>query len=192
MRQFPFSPPENTLLPLLKARNCRGFSLLYQLYGPNLYGIALRIVRSPAVAEDVLQETMVKVWRKIDSYDPAKGSLFTWLLNIVRNTALDQLRADQALLSSAHVELEEYVSSGGRQVSSEVFTDHIGLDEVLISLTQEHQRIIDYLYFRGHTQAEAAKALNMPLGTVKTKLRMALSQLRRSLLSEAEACSVCR
>ncbi len=166
---------EKELIQLLQQREERGFRLLYEQYGPNLLGITLRIVRSSALAEDVLQEAFLKIWHRIDSYNPAKGSLFTWLLTIVRNTALDQLRALSAK--------EQTTSKADTPDWAVAYTpiDHIGLDQLLVGLSKEHQSLIDYLYFKGYTQAEAAQALGLPLGTVKTKLRAAMLQLRQTV-----------
>ncbi len=175
---------EDELIGLLRCRQERGFNLLYKLYAPNLYGVALRIVRSPAVAEDVVQETFVKVWRNINAYDPAKGRLFTWLLNIVRNTALDQWRAQQRNIV-CHAS-EEYLNpshqSGygfrGQLPVCLLAVDHFGLDTLLKSLSPEHQLVVEYFYLRGYSHAEAAQTLGVPLGTVKTRVRSALIHLR--------------
>ncbi len=174
---------EDELIGLLRCRQERGFNLLYKLYAENLYGVALRIVRSPAVAEDVVQETFVKVWRNINAYDPAKGRLFTWLLNIVRNTALDHWRS-RGRLAYQSIEVDPgsfhqlACGCGGRLPVYLLSVDHLGLDTLLKSLSPEHQLVVEYFYLRGYTQLEAALALQLPLGTVKTRLRSALIHLR--------------
>ena len=174
---------EDELVGLLKRRQERGFRLLYEQYAPNLYGVALRIVRCPALADDVVQETFVKVWRNIEAYDPARGRLFTWLLNIVRSTALDHCRSRIRL---GFVELEAFPDPAlqpGSDFSKALpeywlAVDGLGLDGLLTRLSPEHQLVLEYLYLRDHTHVEAAQALQLPLGTVKTRVRRALLHLR--------------
>jgi RNA polymerase sigma-70 factor (ECF subfamily) len=174
---------EAQLIGLLQGRQERGFRLLYEHYGANLYEVALRIVRCPAIAGDVVQESFVKVWRNIEAYNPAKGRLFTWLLNIVRNTALDHWR------SQGRLSHWEWANQAGLSKTSNPYDaqlpayllsmDHIGVDRLLKCLSPEQQLVVDYLYLRGYTHAEAAQTLGLPLGTVKTRVRLALIHLRR-------------
>lgn len=170
---------EDKLVALLQRKDPQGFSLLYDRYAGNLYGLALSIVGSTAGAEEVVQDAFVKVWRKIHQYDPAKGRLFTWLLNIVRNTARDYLRSSQCHFSRNSHSLDTLLSD---RATSEAYpymaVDHIGLSVMLLQLPVEHQLVLEYVYLRGYTQAEAAQLLNMPLGTVKTRLRKAITNLR--------------
>ncbi len=185
---------ESELILLLKHRQERGFGILYEQYTPNLLGVAMKIVRSPAIAQDVVQEAFIKIWRSFDAYDKGKGRLFTWLLAVVRNTALDQLRAQRAnsgrsmcVLPSGLPSPEEGVSRpAAAQYLAVDYTpvDHIGLVKVLAALSLEHQYLIEYLYFRGYRQAEVAQSLRMPLGSVKTKLRTAMLQLRKQVGQE--------
>jgi RNA polymerase sigma-70 factor (ECF subfamily) len=172
---------EVELVRLLRQREKRGYSLLYDNYSPALYGVIRKIVRSEELAQDVLQDAFVKIWRSFDSFDDSKGSLFTWILNVARNTAIDRIRSQsykqamnaQSLNGTSSV-LE--ISSATHQS-----VDHIGLDTVLPLLRPEHREIIDYVYFKGFTQTEVAENLGMPLGTVKTRVRMAIDHLRKIL-----------
>lgn len=182
--------PESELVRLLRYQQERGFRILYDHYAVNLYGIALRIVRSEAAAQDILQEAFVKAWRNSHAYDPTKGRLFTWLLNIVRNTALDHWRSCQRQMDRPDLETSpDFPLRSGQYDEDTVHgyhmeVDHLGLDSMLRSLSPEHQLVLDYFYFRGYTHAEAAEALNMPLGTVKTRLRIAIRHLK-NLAGEA-------
>ena len=163
----------------MQRKDPQGFSILYDQYAGNLYGLALRIVGSRAGAEEVVQDAFVKVWRKIHQYDPVKGRLFTWLLNIVRNTALDYLRSPQCLFSRNSHSLDTFLADRATpEAHAHMVVDHIGLSAMLLQLPVEHQLVLEYVYLRGYTQAEAAGLLNLPLGTVKTRLRKAISDLR--------------
>jgi len=176
-------PQEDELVGLLKRRQERGFRLLYEQYAANLFGVALRIVRCSAIAGDVVQEAFVKVWRNIEAYDPAKGRLFTWLLNLVRNTALDHWRSQGRLASQ---EIRDARDAAGQPEDDPTGqwpgyllpVDYIGVDQLLGRLSSEHQLVVEYLYLKGYTHTEAARTLQLPVGTVKTRVRMALIHLR--------------
>jgi len=170
--------PESELVALLKSKAPEGFSILYDQYATNLYGVALRITASHAQAQDVVQEALVKAWLHLDQYDPVKGRLFTWLLNVVRHAAIDYLRSPHHRLS-ADVHLPE--DDDGKSPPPGNYStavDHIGLAELLAELHQDQQLLLEYAYFKGFTQVEIAQRLEMPLGTVKTRMRAAIMQLR--------------
>jgi RNA polymerase sigma-70 factor (ECF subfamily) len=133
-------------------------------------------VNDEELANDVLQEVFVKIWKQIDSYDSSKGRLFTWMLNIARNASIDMVRSKGFQNSQQNRELTEEVYSAGG--SSETRTDQIGLRKLVYNLKEEYRVLVELSYFQGYTQDEIAKMLKMPLGTVKTRLRTALIQLR--------------
>jgi RNA polymerase sigma-70 factor (ECF subfamily) len=168
---------EQELVGLLRQKNDQGFAYLYEHYAGALHGIIKQIVGDVEVANDVLQETFVSIWRKIDSYDAGKGRLFTWMLNIARNAAIDKTRSKsfQQGLKNQSIEAE-YI-----QPSVKPGVDDIGLKKVVWKLKDEHRMLIDLSYFQGYTHEQIAKALNMPLGTVKTRIRSALTQLKALL-----------
>jgi len=118
----------------------------------------------------------VKIWRQIDTYDDSKGRLFTWMLNIARNASIDMVRSKGFQNSRQNLELTEnvYDSSGTTQTN----TDKIGLRKIVQTLKEEYKVLIELSYFQGFTQEEISRMLNIPLGTVKTRLRNALVQLR--------------
>jgi RNA polymerase sigma-70 factor (ECF subfamily) len=169
---------EGELIHLLKKGDEQAFSYLYDNYAGALYGIVKQIVTDLDVANDVLQEVFVSIWRKIDSYDPVKGRLFTWMLNIARNAAIDKTRSknyQQALRQQPidDNELSHPVVRPGY--------DDYGLKKVILKLKDEQRLLIDLSYYQGFTHDQIAKALNIPLGTVKTRLRTAVTQLRTML-----------
>lgn len=168
---------EPELVRLLKQRGQPIFSYLYDNYSGALLTIIRNIVNDEDLANDVLQEVFVKVWKQIDSYDSGKGRLFTWMLNIARNASIDTVRSKSYQNNLKNRELTENVyDSGG---SSEIKTDEIGLKKVVYSLKEEYRVLVELSYFQGFTQDEIAKMLDIPLGTVKTRLRAALIQLRQ-------------
>lgn len=156
---------------------------LYDAYGGALYGVVLRIVQSPELAQQVLQDTFVKVWRNAVNYDATKGRLFTWLINIARNTAIDATR-------TAHFQQSRKTDSADALVyvpgGESLNPDHIGVREIVGRLDEKYRLLIDLMYFQGYTQEEAAEETGIPLGTVKTRLRYAINELRR-LFSEHAA-----
>lgn len=169
---------EQELVALLQQRNEKAFSYLYDNYSGALYGIVNSIVTDKEIANDVLQNVFVNIWRKIESYDPAKGRLFTWMLNIARNAAIDEVRSKGYRDSQKNQSFPENVDSvASGAVSAPVFND-VGLRKVLSKLKSDLRVLIDLSYFQGFTHEEISKALNIPLGTVKTRIRTALIQLR--------------
>lgn len=170
---------EQELITALKARDDQAFSYLYDHYSGSFYCIILQIVKSTESANDVLQEVFLNIWRKIESYDPAKGRLFTWTLNICRNASIDFLRSMSYQNSRENQEITDNVY-GNDQVT-QASTDSIGLPKFLGKLRPEHRVLIELAYFKGYTHDEIAQIEDIPLGTVKTRIRNALIQLRELL-----------
>lgn len=169
---------EEELVASLKNGDQHALSFLYDNYSAALFGVIVRIVESQENAEDVLQEVFVKIWKNIFSYDKSKGKLYTWLINIARNTAIDSLRVKGHKIKSQIQSLDNSVHSINKQYNTAIHPDHIGLKSLVNKMKPEHKQLIDKLYFEGYTQEEAAEELNIPLGTVKTRARAAISQLR--------------
>jgi RNA polymerase sigma-70 factor, ECF subfamily len=174
----PIATPQ--LIELLRQKSRQGFSHLYDNYAPALYGIICNIVKDTAAAEDVLQDAFVKVWKNIEYYKEEKGTLFTWLLNITRYTAIDYLRSRQhkQQLKNQNLTDSEYIE-GRAYVQPNV--ENAGLRGLVAKLEPKYRQVIDLVYFRGYTQDEVSKILDMPLGTVKTRARMGLQILRNQL-----------
>jgi RNA polymerase sigma-70 factor, ECF subfamily len=168
---------ETELVELLRQKNRKGFAQLYDNYGSALYGIILKIVKIEELAQDVLQDSFIKIWKSIDSYNREKGTLFTWILNIARNTAIDKIRSQDYKQHHQNTPIE--AKQVDKQANTQTDTDHIGLKSLIDRLLPEHQEIIEYLYFKGFTQSEAADSLAIPLGTVKTRVKIALRELRK-------------
>ena len=149
---------------------------LYDAYGAALFGVVLRIVQSRELAEQVLQDTFVKVWRNSASYDVSKGRLFTWLVNIARNTAIDATRTAHFQHYRKIDALDNLVHKPGGDALN---PDHLGVKEVVGRLDEKYKSLIDLIYFKGYTQEEVAEETGISLGTVKTRLRYAIGELRK-------------
>ncbi|MET3880639.1 RNA polymerase sigma factor (sigma-70 family) [Chitinophaga sp. OAE865] len=169
---------EVELIQGLMARDEKIFTYLYDHYSPALYGVALKVVGEETAAGDILQEVFVKIWRNIDRYDASKGRLFTWMLNITRNTAIDSLRSKNHKLEQRVQDVNSVALMYEPQLAVHLSVDHLGLTKVIERLQKDQRIIIDMAYFKGHTQEEIAKTLEIPLGTVKTRMRNAIIQLR--------------
>ena len=169
---------EEELVKLLKRGDTKAFASLYDNYSAGLFGIILKIVDSEETAEDVLQETFVKIWKNIKSYDPSKGRLFTWLLNIARNNAIDKTRS-KGYKTSQKVQKLDSIVYYGSNLTSALNIDLIGIKELVEKLKPEHREIINLLYLGGFTHTQAAEELDMPLGTVKTRIKIAIRELRK-------------
>ena len=167
---------EQELVILLNEQSNDAFNYLYDNYSGAIYTIINQIVSDNDTANDVMQEVFVNIWRKIQTYDATKGRLFTWMLNIARNAAIDKVRSrgfrDNQRTQSMPA------SESGVTISSNPTVSDVGLQKVLTALNDEYRKLIDLSYFQGFTHEEISKILGIPLGTVKTRIRTAISQLR--------------
>ena len=153
---------------------------LYDQYSTALFGVIIRIVRDEARSEEALQDTFVKIWRNAASYDASKGRVFTWMLNIARNTALDVVRSADFRNSAKVRPIESHVyRTGSNDLGDKM--DQIGVDKILQTLPPEQREVIDMAYYQGWTQQEIADRTGTPLGTVKSRTRAAFCQLREAL-----------
>lgn len=172
---------EQELVSLLKDRDSKAFGYLYDNYSGALNSIILQILNDVELANDVLQEVFINIWKKIESYDSTKGRLFTWMLNIARNASIDLLRSKSYQNSQKNRSLSDNVDVWIKSPASEIDVDNIGLKKVLEKLKEEHRTLIELAYFKGYTHEEIAEIETIPLGTVKTRIRNALIQLREHL-----------
>ncbi|MEO7445312.1 MAG: RNA polymerase sigma factor [Ferruginibacter sp.] len=170
---------EDELVSLLKIRDQSAFSYLYDNYAAALNGVIYRMVDEPQLGQDILQEAFLKIWNNFSQYDNSKGRLFTWMINITRNLTIDTLRSkgfkkQQKIshneFSVGNIQDKNYSASG---------FDGIGLYKQLSQLKPEQKSIIDLAYFNGYTQEEISKEMGIPLGTVKTRMRSAIIELRK-------------
>lgn len=167
---------EKHIVELLQERNEKAISLLYEHYGDTLYGVAHKVVRNSDLAQDVVQESFVKIWKKSDSYDASKAKLFTWLFRITRNTAIDKLRS---VNTKADKEIQIDVSDVYNLGVDAIKPEFIDVSENLGKIEDKYQVVLDALFFQGMTQQEASDELNIPLGTIKSRLKIGLREMRK-------------
>lgn len=151
--------------------------LLMDHYGDTMFGICLRILEENSLAQDALQEGFVKIWKNIGDFNPDIASLFTWMLTIIRNTAIDIARREKnrkiQILSPGVYDNITY--------SEESQIADTGLMQQINKLEPKYKELIDLIYLKGFTQQEVSDKLNMPLGTVKTRINAAIKMLRTLL-----------
>lgn len=172
---------EEELIILLKQEDRTAFSYLYDNYAPALNGVIYRMVEDTGLAEDILQEVFIKIWKNVPGYDSEKGRLFTWMLQIARNLTIDTLRSKGYKKQSKIAGDENSVSNTADNGMGLGKVDAISLRKQLMNLKPEYRILIDLAYFNGYTHDEIAKEINMPLGTVKTRIRAAIMELRKIL-----------
>ncbi|WP_256007087.1 RNA polymerase sigma factor [Pedobacter deserti] len=170
---------EEELISKLKCRDTLALQALYDMYSAALFGVISRIVQPSEVAEDLLQETFIKIWNAAESYDSSKGRLFTWMVNIARNLSIDKLRSKDYKNSGKNQDIENNVDFIDTLKTVTFNADVLGLKDIVTSLKPEYIQPLNLVYFKGYTHIEAAEELNLPLGTVKTRIRMAIIELRK-------------
>lgn len=172
----PVAPVEKKIIDMFAEGDVRAMDLLYDHYADTLYGVVVNMVKNEGKAQDILQDAMVKVWKNSRSYDPAKGRLFTWLLNIVRNRAIDELRkmkrAGEIYGTASDVSMEMTEAD-----NADVTVPH-DIGKVLEQLDDHNKSLIEHSYILGYTHPEIAEKFDIPLGTVKTRIRNAMKELR--------------
>lgn len=170
---------EQELVYSLKQKDENAFSYLYDNYGAALNGVIFAMINDYALTEDILQESFVKIWNNIHAYDETKGKLYTWMRRITHNLTLDTLKSNQHKYQNKVLGDEMVVANVS--VSNTVFSnlDTQDFKRKLDTLDKKQRLIIDMSYFQGYTQEEIAKELEMPVGTVKTKIRSAIIELRK-------------
>lgn len=170
-----------TLANLLKDKNEQGLVYLYDHYAAALNGIILRIVGSEKIAEDVLQQTFLKIWEKIDTYDKEKASLFTWMSRIARNKAIDTRKLKGFKQSQKTDSLEKIEPYSKTTTTGDA---HIDVTTLINKIDKKYKTVLECVYLEGHSHSEAAKKLELPIGTVKTRLRKAIKELQIMLNDE--------
>lgn len=171
---------DRELAVALAAGNADAVDALYLRYGRVSYSLALRILGDPGRAEDVVQEAFVRIWKRAASFDASRGSLRSWLLTIVRNRAIDYLRGTGARERDELELLVEIPAEGAgadpwREVSQGL--EREAVNSAVNSLPREQRQTIELAYFGGYSQLEISRMIDVPLGTIKSRTRLALEKL---------------
>jgi len=169
---------ETELVLSLKIGHASAIAKLYELYAPALLGIINKVIKNEDVAQDVLQESFLKIWRSIGQYDATKGRLFTWMARLSKNTAIDQLRSRGELNSARNENLQNLIIEIDQTHQILYNPEIIDVRDLLSNLTPVQIKILNLVYFEGYTHIEAAEELALPIGTVKTRIRTAILTLR--------------
>jgi len=167
---------EEHIIQLLEKEDEAAINLLYENYSDSLYGVILKITNNEELAQDALQETFVKVWKNAKRYDSKKAKLFTWLYRIARNTAIDKLRSFN---NRYHKEVQIDKSDVYILPTVSLNQDVLDLKEHVTKLEEKYQIVLNALFFEGMTQQEASDELDIPLGTIKSRLKIGLRDLRK-------------
>ncbi|MBC9909652.1 RNA polymerase sigma factor [Chitinophaga varians] len=170
---------EQELIAALKLRREEAFSYLYDHYAAALNGVIRNIIPEIHTATDILQDVFVKIWKQIDSYDSSRAGLYTWMFTIARTVAIDYVRSrgwQNSLRNSA-------LTEGNHQLADNNIlpSDEPGLRKIVHTLKEEHKTVLELAYFQGYTQAEIAGLINIPVNTVKTRIRAAILQLKKKI-----------
>lgn len=168
----------------LQRRDPEAMAELYDRFGRLAYSVIVSIVRDPAIAEDLVQETFLRVWNRVHAFDVGRGALGPWLLAIARNRAIDHLRSLGARMDRNAYELDvrEHPSLFVDMEREVLNTDHARLiRKALASLSDNQKKVIELAYYEGLSQTEMAERMGEPLGTIKTWVRTALKHLRQEL-----------
>jgi RNA polymerase sigma-70 factor, ECF subfamily len=180
---------DEDLISLIQRRDSEAFATLYDRHSRAAYSLAYRMMGERQAAEDLVQDALLKVWRGAESYRPERGSVRTWLLSIVHNRGIDQLRSTATRRRTQ----EKVEASAPTSEASEAFSEswrnaqREQVREALKTLPQEQLKVLELAYFSGYTHAEIAEMLGLPLGTVKGRMRLGLKKIRDYFASQGMA-----
>lgn len=179
--------PDDMIAKRIFEKDTSALSELYDLHSKYLYTIIFYILRDDSEAEDMLQEVFLQIWEKIGTYDETLGSLLAWITRITRNKSIDRLRSKGFKNRSSETDFEKFfdISSDSDSTDPEkilTLNQEVTLiSKAINSLSHNQKKLIFFAYFRGYSQSELAEHFNVPLGTVKTRIRAAMMLLRKKL-----------
>ena len=188
-RQYPLLADED-LISLVEGGDAEAFAVLYDRHGRPAYSLAYRMMGEKQAAEELAQNAFIKVWRRAGSYRAERASVRTWILSIVHNRGIDQLRSHA---SRRRLQEKIEASAASSQPSEEAFaetwrnTQAEQVREALSTLPKEQLKILELAYFSGYTHVEIAELLGVPLGTVKGRMRAGLKKMRAYFGSQGVA-----
>jgi len=168
---------EDNLKAEFSKGNQAALSYIYDSYSAALYGIIIKMVRNEELSRDLLQDVIVKIWKKRNQFDSSKGSLYTWMLNLTRNHCIDYLRSKTNKNNNQNREISNFVYT--LESDRKFDPQHIGLNELIKKLPQDQQQVIQLSYFEGYTQKEISEEFDIPIGTVKSRTKAAINKLRK-------------
>lgn len=172
---------QELLILQFQQKDVKAYEQLYNMYCDSVAGIINTIVKNNDIVEEITQDVFIKAWNNAESYSAKKGRFFTWLLNIARNAAIDYTRSKKFKQSKQNLNSDFFVDIIASNDNLDSKTNGIGLKEFVNKLGDTCKSVIELLYFKGFTQKEASEELKMPLGTIKTRSRTCIGDLRLML-----------
>jgi len=169
---------EENLVLALKRQEPIGIQALNDMYSASLGGVIGRILKDSELSKDVLQEVILRIWSTAHNYETCKGRLFTWMINVARNYSIDIIRSKRYRNSRKNVNIDDNHQDINRQIKITYNSDQILVRELVYQLKPDFNILLEMVYYKGYTHVEIAEELNLPLGTVKTRIRMAIMELR--------------
>lgn len=162
----------------IRARQTDALSRVYDLYSTVVYSVAMRVLREPAAAEDVMQEVFLKLWQQPDSFADHRGSLCGWLAVVTRNRAIDRIRSGRNFENADDLQLSNNIDLGA-EAEREIMLGKVRV--VMETMPADQRQAVEMAFFEGYTHTEIAERTGQPLGTVKTRIRSALISIRKAL-----------
>ncbi|WP_405611593.1 RNA polymerase sigma factor [Polaribacter sp. Asnod1-A03] len=169
---------QDQLILQFQQKDVKAYEKLYNMYCDSISGVVNNIVKNDDVAQEITQDVFIKAWNNAESYSAKKGRFFTWILNIARNAAIDYTRSKKFKQSKQNLNSDFFVDILETSSSLDSTTNTIGLKEFVTNLGAKCKSVIELIYFKGFTQKEASEELNMPIGTIKTRNRSCIGELR--------------
>jgi len=173
---------DKEIIALLLQREQQSLDALYDKYGSYLFGFIAQMVKRDDIAELVLQDTFLKVWNKIETFNLEKGILVTWLISIARNTSIDMIRS-KTYKQTIKLQGLENIPTGKEPLVDSLKIDFLDVKDTVAKLDIKCSVILELIYFKGYTTKEVAEELNIPLGTVKSRIRKGFKDLRKLIES---------
>ena len=183
---------DEELMQRLFYGDLQAFEVLYSRYADLVYSTALRILRDVHLAEDMVQEIFLRLWRKPESYEAQRGRFLTWLMSVARNRAVDELRSRGRRFrhetpTASGEQQEREIADGGEHdpaLTAQLAEQRRAIRAALAGLPAEQRQVIELAYFGGYTQQEISTMLGQPLGTVKTRIRLGMQKLKLAITPE--------
>ncbi len=179
---------QNDYISILKTHDQSSYGLLYDAYSGALYGMILRMVKDERAATELLQDTFLKIWINRDKYDPEKARLFTWMNRIAKNLTLNYLDSKQCRNQKRVEGIDDLTLE--REGGSGVMVDVIDVNSKLRQLKDKYRTVLELAYFQGYTHQEISDELSMPIGSVKSSIKIGLRELRKIYIDKLEVYSM--
>lgn len=170
---------EDQLVEALKNMDRGAMSSLYRMYSDSLYRVISTIVLIDEVAQDLLQETFIKIWKSFGQYDPRKGRLYTWMARMARNISIDYLRSVNHRNYTVSEDLSEHTEHIDQTIQLSYNPELIGVRDMTNILNENYKRALDLVYFKGYTHVQAAEELNITVGILRSRLQSSIAELRK-------------